>query len=292
MNIFKPKPRRPTPELGSPLLFKESCNTEATESSIQSLRGNSLTNSIEEGNNHQDTTFSKVHLQTITTPNLRIRSPTTFFIGNQKTTSVGILPPGTSLKKKTNESCDDVLVTARSKPTNRARKNVGAFRRRRQDYATWKGRVGVHVETDEINLKKLVKAINQTLSTDWELVDHYDVIRLWLPVDNGQFSGEEQNVPSGGGEYDEGNGEIDASMPEVFVFGFGAVVFWNFRSEDTERNWLEEHLYAQKDLIGSRHNVEGIDSARDEMAFCYGDDFKWHRDVVQLQTRDAGETLL
>ena len=151
--------------------------------------------------------------------------------------------------------------------------------------------MGVHVETDEIDLKKLVNVIYQTLSTDWELVDHYDVIRLWLPQgeDNVQFSGEEQNVPSGGGAYDAGDGEIHASMPEVFVFGFGAVVFWNFGGEDTERNWMEQHLYSREDLIGLRHNAESIESACDEMAFCYGDDFKWHRDVVQLQTRDAGE---
>ena len=285
MYIFKPKPRNSSHGLQSPLLLKESCNTEATEeteasTSIQFLHGNSLTSSLEEGNNHRDTTLP--------TKNLKIRPPTLF---NHKPVSVAILPSGTSLKK-TAESSDDVLVTTRSKPTNRARKNVGAFRRKRQDYATWKGRVGVHVETDEIDLKKLVKTINQSLSTDWELVDHYDVIRLWLPVSNGQFIGDEQNVPSGGGEYAVSGREIDASMPEVFVFGFGAVVFWNFHGEDIERNWMEEHLYTQEGLIGNRHNIEGIDSARDEMAFCYGDKFKWHRDVVQLQTRDAGETML
>lgn len=122
-------------------------------------------------------------------------------------------------------------------------------------------------------------------------MDHYDVIRLWLPLDNVQFSGDEQNVPAGGGEY-AGDGEIHASMPEVFVFGFGAVVFWNFRGEETEKAWMKQHLYCHEECIGLMHNAESIESACDEMGFCYGEDFKWHRDVVQLQTRDAGEHLV
>ena len=149
---------------------------------------------------------------------------------------------------------------------------------------------GVHVETDEIDLKNLVNVIYQTLGTEWELVDHYDVIRLWLPLDNLQFSGDE-NAPDGGGEYEGGDGEIHASMPEVFVFGFGSVVFWNFKGEATEKAWMEQHLYSNEDVVGLRHNPESIESACDEMGFCYGDEFKWHRDVVQLKTRDAGEII-
>ena len=180
-------------------------------------------------------------------------------------------------------------MTSRTKQNkNRARKNLAAFRRKRQDYATWKGRVGVHVETDEIDLKNLINVIYSTgLGTEWELVDHYDVIRLWLPTDNTHFSGEE-NAPSGGNEY-SGDGEIHASMPEVFVFGFGAVVFWNFGGERTEREWMERHLFGRENLIGLRYSGESVESACDEMAFCYGEEFRWHRDVVQLQTRDAGE---
>jgi uncharacterized Rmd1/YagE family protein len=191
-----------------------------------------------------------------------------------------------TFRNKTVESAD---VLIRTKQSKKGRKNVGAFRRKRQDYATWKGRVGVHVETDEIDLKKLVNVIYQSLGTEWELVDHYDVIRLWLPLDAVQISGAEENVPAGGGEYADGDGEIHASMPEVFVFGFGAVVFWNFRGEDAERQWMEQHLF-RDEVIGLKHNAESIESACDEMGFCYGDSFRWHRDVVQLQTRDAGES--
>jgi uncharacterized Rmd1/YagE family protein len=112
-------------------------------------------------------------------------------------------------------------------------------------------------------------------------VDHYDVIRLWLPLDNVQFSGDEQNIPKGGDEY-AGDGEIHASMPEVFVFGFGAVVFWNFRGEEMEKAWMEQHLLCHEELIGLRHNAESVENACDEMGFQYGDGFHWLRDIVQV----------
>mmetsp|Transcript_4614 Transcript_4614/g.6943 ORF Transcript_4614/g.6943 Transcript_4614/m.6943 type:complete len:408 (-) Transcript_4614:97-1320(-) len=216
-------------------------------------------------------TFSKKHLNTFNKVHF--------------TKSFGI---GPYVRPKDNRESGDVLSIKQAK--SKTRKNVGAYRRKRQDYATWKGRVGVHAEYDEFDLKKLVNVIYQTLSTDWELVDHYDVIRLWLPVEGHQFSGGEENAPAGGGEYD-GDGQIHASMPEVFVFGFGAVVFWNFRGEEMEKEWMKLHLFPHEEVVGLKHNAESIDSACDEMGFCYGDAFKWHRDVVQLQTRDAGEKL-
>jgi len=75
------------------------------------------------------------------------------------------------------------------------------------------------------------------------------------------------------------------------VFGFGAVVFWNFAGEETEKQWIEQHLSPHKEVLGLKHNKDGIESASDELGFCYGQEFKWHRDVVQLLTRDAGEKL-
>ena len=81
-------------------------------------------------------------------------------------------------------------------------------------------------------------------------------------------------------------------MPEVFVFGFGAVVFWNFKGEETEKQWMEQHLLSHKEVLGLKHNAESIESACDEMGFRYGStEMRWHRDVVELQTRDAGEKL-
>jgi uncharacterized Rmd1/YagE family protein len=206
------------------------------------------------------------------------------------------------------------LTVAGARAKARQRKNVGAFRRARQDrYDTWRGRVGVHVEHDEIDLKRLVNKIHETLPREWELVDCYDVVRLWLPVSDGdagavvrgddpqskldnpprfpsasaslRVEGEEEE-----GGYDEGEGEIHASMPEVFVFGFGVVVFWNFADESAEKAWMERHLVPH-DVLGLRHNPESIVAARDEMGFCYGETFRWRRDVVQLRTRDAGEKM-
>ncbi|KAL7484040.1 hypothetical protein ACHAW6_009685 [Cyclotella cf. meneghiniana] len=234
-------------------------------------------------------TFSKGHLQKFSTTKTSTNNPSP--IDAHKLASTRPTYHAKTSLRRPKES-DDVLAIRSNQSKTRARKNVGAFRRKRQDYATWKGRVGVHVETDELDLKKLVNVIYQTLGTEWELVDHYDVIRLWLPQDAVQFSGgEEASVPAGGGEYADGEGEIHASMPEVFVFGFGAVVFWNFRGEDSEKQWMEQHLFSHPDVIGLKHNAESIESACDEMGFCYGECFKWHRDVVQLQTRDAGEKL-
>lgn len=216
--------------------------------------------------------------------------------GNNVRPSPAKIRPNIGGLRQRGKSIDsgDVLAVVSKQTKTRQRKNVGKFRRKHQDYATWKGRIGVHVEYDEIDLKKLMNVIFQTLTGDWELVDHYDVIRLWLPVDSLQFSGGEETdtLPTGGGEYAEGDGQIHASMPEVFVFGFGAVVFWNFKGEETEKQWIEQHLSPyKKEVLGLKHSKESIENACDELGFCYDDTFQWHRDVVQLQTRDAGEKL-
>jgi uncharacterized Rmd1/YagE family protein len=134
-----------------------------------------------------------------------------------------------------------------------------------------------------------MNVIYQTLTSDWEIMDCYDVIRLWLLDDNHVFSaGEEEQLPPG---EDSSGQNTCPSMPEVFVFGFGAVVFWNFKNEETEKLWMEKHLYPNKEVVGLKHNSESIDSACDELGFCYSDTFRWHRDVVELQTRDVGEKL-
>ena len=236
-------------------------------------------------------TFQKDHLRTFSSNKLYLPTP------------VNLLPPSNSTvgmrrRSKSVESGQFLTVTAKQTKT-RQRKNVGAFRRTRQDYATWKGRIGAYVEYDEYDLKKLISGIYQTLPTNWELVDCYDVVRLWLPIeedhkDSLHFSGGEEDVPAlptGEGAYADGGGEIHASMPEVFVFGFGAVVFWNFKDGRAEKQWMEQHLFPQKEVLGLKHNAESIEEACDEMGFCYGEKFSWHRDVVQLHTRDAGEKM-
>jgi len=231
--------------------------------------------------------FNKEHLRHFSSNNPYLPTATT-------NTSSVLLPTkattGVRRRSRSVESGHVLTVTAKQTKT-RQRKNVGAFRRARQDYATWKGRVGVHVEYDEFDLKKLVGDIYQTLPTNWELVDCYDVVRLWLPIDSMHFSGGEEDVPVGEGAYADGEGEIHASMEEVFVFGFGAVVFWNFKDIEAEKQWMEQYLFPLTEVLGLKHNVESIESACDEMGFCYSEKFSWHRDVVQLHTRDAGEKM-
>ena len=132
-----------------------------------------LTSTLEEGRTPRSTsptaaTFSKGHLQTFQKKPSHGSSP----LDPHKLGS--ILPPkptGAALRAglRPKAESDDVLAIRSKQSKNRARKNVGAFRRKRQDYATWKGRVGVHVETDEFDLKNLVNVIYQTLGTEWEL---------------------------------------------------------------------------------------------------------------------------
>ena len=239
-------------------------------------------------------TFQKDHLRTF--------SSNTSYLPTPSNVPANVLPTkstaGLRRRSKSVESGQLLTVTAKQTKT-RQRKNVGAFRRTRQDYATWKGRIGVYVEYDEFDLKKLISCIYQTLPANWELVDCYDVVRLWLPIeedhkDSNQFSGGEEDAPAlpvGEGAYADGEGEIHASMPEVFVFGFGAVVFWNFKDGRDEKHWMEQHLFPHKEVLGLKHNAESIEEACDEMGFCYSDKFSWHRDVVQLHTRDAGEKM-
>ena len=217
-------------------------------------------------------------------------------------------PPQQQQQYRRMESGHELTITAKQTKT-RQRKNVGAFRRAKQQssiYDTWKGRVGVHVEYEEIELKKLISIIYTTLSMEWELIDCYDVVRLWLPVTTNGVKHNNNNSSSiptatsttslvgGEGGYDTNNinsNEIHASMPEVFVFGFGAIVFWNFADETSEKEWINQHISPHTDALGLKHNIESIDTACDEMGFCYGDSFRWRRDVVQLHTKDAGEKM-
>jgi uncharacterized Rmd1/YagE family protein len=161
------------------------------------------------------------------------------------------------------------------------------------------------VEYEEIELKKLISIIYTTLSMEWELIDCYDVVRLWLPVTTNdvKHNNNSSSIPTatsttslvgGEGGYDTNNinsNEIHASMPEVFVFGFGAIVFWNFTDENSEKEWITNHISPHTDALGLKHNIESIGTACDEMGFCYGDSFRWRRDVVQLHTKDAGEKM-
>ena len=114
--------------------------------------------------------FTKGHLQTF-------NSNTTQLSKNSPRHRIGVLNRGGNGGQEKSKESGDVLAVTSKQSKTRQRKNVGKYRRKHQDYATWKGRIGVHALYDEYDLKKLMSVIYQTLSTDWEVVDCYDVIR-------------------------------------------------------------------------------------------------------------------
>ena len=99
-----------------------------------------------------------------------------------------------------------------------------------------------------------------------------------------------------------------ASTPEIYIFSFGAVVFWNFQTEENEEAWMNKYIFAFgyeqekyddddydiKDVdyaIGGFNPMNAIESANDEISFAYGSTFQVKRDVVNLKTREHGEKM-
>ena len=221
-------------------------------------------------------TFTKEHLRTFS-GSVRQQTPSPYNLTNPSNNYPAFSPPtntsfskgvaivgaavrGGVSKPTTIAGNSDGVLAIRSKQSKvRARKNVGAFRRKRQDYATWKGRIGVHVEVDEFDLKLLLSKIYLTLS------------RVGIGESLCQFRSMEDNVPLEGGCYEiEEEGEIHASMPEVFVFGFGAMVFWDFWGEEMKKQWMEQHLFLHKDVMGLHHNAESNVEAYNKMDIVMG----------------------
>jgi uncharacterized Rmd1/YagE family protein len=94
--------------------------------------------------------------------------------------------------------------------------------------------------------------------------------------------------------------EEEASTPEVYIFSFGAVVFWNFINEESEQSWMDQFLFddhgddsndEDDGAVGERNHIDAIESANDEMSFGYGTKFYINHDMVQLQTKDCKEKL-
>jgi uncharacterized Rmd1/YagE family protein len=197
------------------------------------------------------------------------------------------------------------------KPPTRTRRAVSAFRRkgRLPDYETWRGRIGVHLPVDEYDLKATEISI-QTSVPGWEHANHYDLIRLWQrPVEI--ISSTEPN--SMGLDV-----IMDAATPEIFIFSFGAVVFYNFPNSKSEVTWIEQHL-SESSVYGNEHPPSAVDAARDDLEFEYqtpsnGEDatkkgshstddisallalgaslkFRIKHDVCQFVTKSSGEKL-
>lgn len=171
----------------------------------------------------------------------------------------------------------------------RPRKRISEFRRKGRDYSTWRGRIGVHLPVDEVDIKALSEVILKTLP-GWGLEDHYDVIRL-SQLDVSYVLHDPKDMPLSDDESSFKKEDFDAAMPEVHIFSFGAVVFWNFFNDKQEEKWMDKHILCRLDLCGSLHNASAAENASDEIAFVYGEtsSFKW--DVVSLSTKESGEKL-
>jgi uncharacterized Rmd1/YagE family protein len=176
---------------------------------------------------------------------------------------------------------------------SRPRKAVSEFRKKVRHSKSWTGRIGVTVKVDEIKIEMLSEKIAAKIN-GWTAVDYYDAIRLWQTEP--PYIGHEQwaDFPVSDDETNGMGGGVDleGAMPEVYIFSFGAVVFWNFPSKEFEEKWLDENiLKAFPECLGEEHSQDEIESALDEMAFAFGENFSLKRDVATLTTREWGEKL-
>mmetsp|Transcript_10271 Transcript_10271/g.11374 ORF Transcript_10271/g.11374 Transcript_10271/m.11374 type:complete len:434 (-) Transcript_10271:176-1477(-) len=239
-------------------------------------------------------------------------------------------------KPKTMMSATDILIKKKiiaKRAAFHARRKFAAAED--QSYGTWKGRISVHVPVDEFDLKSLSEVVLSTLQKDgpWEMIDYYDVIRLWLSqesaavpplrsiipeetevaqVDHTYYESFHSGIYSGVENEENGNkvdfdltpdqelkndDSGDASTPEVYIFSFGAIIFWNFESEHAEKIWMSKYLFTKKikdqDIVGDHIHADAIESANDEITFVYSDKnhFRLYRDTIYLATRDHGEKL-
>lgn len=172
---------------------------------------------------------------------------------------------------------------------SRPRKRISEFRRKGRDYSTWRGRIGVHIPIDEIDIAALSRVILETLP-GWELEDEYDCLRL-SQLHAESYASDTALTDDETGSPIKQSSSFDAAMPEVFVFSFGAVVFWNFVDAKQEEEWMATYLLCRLDVCGVLHNVAAAEEASDEIAFVYGDASSFRMDVVVLFTRDSGEKL-
>jgi uncharacterized Rmd1/YagE family protein len=232
-----------------------------------------------------------------------------------------------------------------SKPS-RPRKAISEFRKKTRILPIgWRGRIGVHVHVDEINIEKLGSKIKKNFASQvteaskaledeserggrrgqggfevvdggeggegggpWDVIDYYDAIRVWQtsppylgqdlvidwPLSEDEDTANEAPGREGSHQH-QPSIDFESTRPEVFLFSFGAAVFWNFPSEQVEIGWLRDNVLEPfPEAVGDDHTDEEIEAAKDEMAFVYGTadkPFTIRRDVANLETRETGEKL-
>jgi uncharacterized Rmd1/YagE family protein len=150
------------------------------------------------------------------------------------------------------------------------------------------------------------------------MADFYDGVRFWRQEVN---DGTNTKMNGDDGSINDGQATKPASAateattieasyvmlaednPQVFVFHFGAVVFWNFISPMEEQVWMDQHLLS-KNFAGVRYKEDATENAAEEMAYTYNYNAPQEADapprpppmqfkgnVVQLSTRESGEKL-
>lgn len=181
--------------------------------------------------------------------------------------------------------------------------------------------MSAQIPVDEFDTSALFPAVLDTLPSDWRLDDFYDGVRLWRQEDSVlEVNGDTKMNGDGAGSINgqgtktivtgtdaatiaTNDGMAAEDSPQVFVFRFGAVVFWNFLSQMEEQVWMDQHLLS-KDFAGVRYKEDAIENAADEMAYTYSFNAPQEADapprpppmqfkgnVVQLSTRESGEKL-
>lgn len=181
-----------------------------------------------------------------------------------------------------------------SKQKVRTRQSLRSFRRKGRetaaDFETWRGRIGVHVECDEFKLKELELSLADQLP-GWDFINHYDVLRLWqrpILMEDQKFifsfnNQQQQPIPL-----------LLPETREVFIFSFGAVVFFNFPTEQTELEWMQSYLFStncDSSATGARHDPRAMERATDDFEFEYGELFSLKHDICCFMTREPGEKL-
>ena len=205
------------------------------------------------------------------------------------------IPAKTTGTAKTNRNSGSkgAILKKKQLSKNKTRKKISLYRRAKQEggdyYGSWKGRVSVHTDVEEFDLKLLEQNVigKSDIVTEkgWKMEAFYNVIQLWLPPTSSSktlpisiltsFEESSTNVPTMGLEnffneseqlklssmddYNERpkqqdilnhesheseiNAEEGASTPEIYIFSFGAVVFWNFESDESEILWMKQNLF-------------------------------------------------
>jgi uncharacterized Rmd1/YagE family protein len=208
--------------------------------------------------------------------------------------------PGALLSQKTIQQRPVSLDANRNmfQKQTRPRKAVAEFRKKtRQDTRHWVGRVGVHLHVDELDIDKVADYFEKK---GWNVKTHFEVVRIWKTET--PYIGHELWSDWPLSEDEEGHGDslaidMTAAMPEIYLFRFGACVFWNFPNEEYEKQWINENLLGddvEDDFSGDLYKDDEIESALDSVSFQFGKvdaKFAIKRDVCLLSSKEPEEKL-